>query len=64
MRLTNYIQELFTNYKIEKWDNKKNNWKHYQGFINHNDAVQSYRNILKNEKGIYRLIKVIEIDER
>lgn len=64
MRLTDFIDNVFFNYKIEKFNTKKYIWEHYSGFVNHNDAVKTYRNILKNEKGIYRLIKIIEIDER
>ena len=63
MRFTNVISEVFTTYKIEKWNEKTCSWCNFQSFYNHNDAIRTYRLILKNERGIYRLIKLMEIDE-
>ena len=63
MRFTDVISECFTNYKIEKWNNKTFSWENFRSFYNHNDAIKFYRSILKNERGIYRLIKLMEIDE-
>ena len=64
MNITDLMNELFTNFKIEKWNNDKKCWEHYRGYVSHNSARCHYTYLLKNCKGIYRLIKVIEIDER
>lgn len=64
MRMSNVLNELFTNFKIEKWNEKKECWEHYRGYFSYNSARCNYIYLLKNNKGIYRLIKVIELDER
>lgn len=64
MKIFNVMNELFTNFKIEKWNEKKECWEHYRGYVSLNSARCHYTYLLKNNKGIYRLIKVIELDER
>lgn len=64
MSMSNDLNELFTNFKIEKWNEKKLCWEYYRGFYSYNSARCNYFYLLKNNKGIYRLIKVIELDER
>lgn len=63
MRFTDVISECFTSYKIEKWNNKTFSWENFCSFYNHNDAIRCYRFILKSERGIFRLVKVMELDE-
>ena len=64
MRMSNILNELITNFKIEKWDEKKECWEYYRGFYSYNSAIYNYIYLLRNNKGIYRLIKVIELNER
>lgn len=64
MRISNVLNESFTNYKIEKWNEKKECWEYYRGYYSFNSAIYNYTYLLKNNKGIYRLINVIELDER
>ena len=64
MRMSNVLNELFTNFKIEKWNEKKECWEYYRGYYSYNSAKCNYIYWRENNKGIYRLIKVIEVDER
>lgn len=64
MRISNVIENCFTEYKIEKWNEEKNIWEYKKGYINIKTALINYKYLLKNNNGIYRLIKVIEIDEK
>ena len=62
MNMSNVLNELFTTFKIEKWNNDKCCWEHFRGYVSHNSARCHYMYLLKNSKGIYRLIKVIELE--
>lgn len=63
MRLSSYIREVMCVYKIEKYDEKNDCWKYYASYVNQNDCRILYNEILKNERGIFRMIKIMEIDE-
>ena len=63
MRFSSYIREVMCVYKIEKYDEKYDCWRYYASYINQNEARILYNEILKNERGIFRMIKIMEIDE-
>ena len=61
MRMSNVLNECFTRYKIEKWNEKENHWDFVAHFITLDNARYHYRDIVLNNPGIFRLVRVYEL---
>lgn len=61
MRMSNVINEFFTRYKIEKWNDKENHWDFVSHYISFENARYHYRELVLSNKGIFRLVRVLEL---
>lgn len=65
MRMSYFMQNCFTKYKIEKWNEKKQQWEFFSQHLTFFEARYRYKILIKNASinGIFRLISVLELDE-